>query len=88
MSTIQIGTVATSTAARPDGTCCSDHTTPPLPPRKSRPPVTTAHVQFVRVGVGAPRARAHAYSTAPATRKRTPAMRKGGSVSMAYAMAR
>ena len=47
-----------------------------------------AERQCARVGRGAPRHRATAKRIAPAARKRVPAMRKGGSVSIAIRMAR
>jgi len=38
----QIGTVDISSAVKPDGTNCSAHTTPPLPPRSKRSPIIAA----------------------------------------------
>ena len=67
----------------PDGTRCSAHTTAPLPPSSRKPPTTAALRQCVTDGAAAPRSRAHPKSSAPAMTKRAPAMRNGGSVSMA-----
>ena len=85
---IQSGTVVIRTAVSPDGTCCSAHTTPPFPPKSSSPPIIVAAFQLCLVGVGAPLRRVQRYSAEPAMRKRIPAMRNGGMVSMAMRMAR
>ena len=58
--TIHSGTVATSRAASPEGTRCSAHTTPPLPPSSSNPPTTNAERQCTGRGAGSPRHRAQA----------------------------
>src|SRR5882762_1482868 len=49
--TSQSDTVATSSAAIPEGTVCSAQLTPPLPMNRSRAPVTTAVLQLAAVGL-------------------------------------
>ena len=83
-----MGTDATMSAAILDGTHCSAQTTPPLPPINSRAPTIAATRHSARVGHGTPRACDQSASTTPATRKRMPAMRNGGIVSIAKRMAR
>jgi hypothetical protein len=43
--TIQTGTVATMSAAIPDGTRCSAQVTPPFPPPSRSAPITAAEIQ-------------------------------------------
>ncbi len=91
MMTIHRGTVATSSAAIPEGTVRSAHTTMPLPPRRSAPPTMAADRHWRRVGRSpsrSPRRIAHAYRMAPATRNRMEALRKGGMVRTATRIAR
>jgi hypothetical protein len=59
-----------------------------LPPRRRNSPVIAASFDSAPVGAGAPRSRAHTYRIAPATAKRAPAIRNGGSVSTAKRMKR
>lgn len=56
-TTIQIGTVAMISAARPEGISCSAQVTPPLPPTRSSAPMIKALRQWMRCGAGAPRQR-------------------------------
>ena len=85
--TIQTGTVAMSSAAIPDGTYNSAQHTRPLPPSSMNVPITAADFHCAAVGRGVPRKRTKAYINAPATRKRTAAIRNGGSVSTAKRIA-
>jgi hypothetical protein len=50
--------VETSSAAIPESTLCSAHTTPPLPPSSRNPPMRAAERQWTRAGRAAPRERA------------------------------
>src|SRR5574341_1080556 len=75
---IHSGTVPINNAVKPDGTCCSAHTTPPLPPKSNKPPTTVAASQCDGDGCGVPRHRVHAYRIAPAMKKRMPAITNGG----------
>ena len=61
---------------------------PPLPPVISSGPMINADFQFATVGLAAPRMRSQAYITPPATTKRIPPTRNGGTVSMAKRMKR
>jgi hypothetical protein len=87
-NTIQHGTVATIRAATPDGIVCSAHTTAPLPPSRRNAPVMAAVRHCFAVAGSAPRNRVHNRIIPPAMTKRTPAIRNGGSVSIANRMAR
>src|ERR1700730_696289 len=53
-SAISIGTVATSNAANPVGTHCSEMVTPPFPPRSKQPPTIAAVLQVWGSGLDAP----------------------------------
>src|SRR5207245_9228878 len=55
MRTIHRGTVPTRTAAIPEGTVCSAHTTPPFPPKRRSPPTAAAAFQLLKDGRSAPR---------------------------------
>ena len=59
MITSQKGRIETRSAVSPDGTNCSAHTTAPFPPSSKKAPAMTAFRQWSRVGLGAPRNRAH-----------------------------
>ncbi len=83
-----MGTVATRRAASPDGMNCSAQTTPPLPPRSRSMPTTRPFFHWRSEGWGDPLHRDQAYRMAPAVTNRTPAMVKGGRVSMAKRIAR
>ncbi|MER3544920.1 MAG: hypothetical protein C4311_10070 [Chloroflexota bacterium] len=87
-SAIHKGEVAINTAARPEGTICSAQTTPPFPPSNSNAPTIAVLRHWNPWGRGTPCNRIQAYSTAPAMRKRVPAIKKGGNVSMAKRIAR
>ena len=87
-STSHSGTVATSTDASPELTRRLAHDTAPLPTNNSSAPTMAALRHSTRPGAGAPRARAHATSTLPASRKRTAPSVKGGMVSTPQRMAR
>src|SRR4030042_3389302 len=88
INTIHKGVVAMKREAIPDGMCCSAHTKPPLPPKSSRRPMMAAERHSIFLGAGAPLRRFTPYRMAPETRKRIPADRKGGMVSMVNRMAR
>jgi len=77
-----------NTAAKLEGITCSAFVTPPFPPSNSNPPMIAAAFQLARVGRGAPLKRIQVYSTPPAIRKRTAAIRNGGNVSTAKRIAR
>jgi len=83
----------------PDATDSSAHPTSAVPPTMRSAPTMKAsrHWRRVRPTAGTGTARPpserarntdHAYRTPPATRKRAPVMRNGGTVSIAYLMAR
>src|SRR3989442_4411983 len=55
MRTIHRGTVPTRTAAIPEGTVCSAHTTPPFPPKRRSPPTAAAAFQLRSDGRSEPR---------------------------------
>ena len=50
MITIHSETLATSRAATPEGTICSDQLTPPLPPSSKNIPISAAESQLFLVG--------------------------------------
>ena len=52
-STIQRGSIATSSASSPEGTHCAAQTTAPLPPTRSRPPRRAVFRQCSAVGAEA-----------------------------------
>ena len=91
-STIQSGTVATSSAANPDEMYCSPKLTPPLPPASSSPPTISAASHCRRPGRSvpstSPRRIEKMYSSTPAMRKRIDAISSGGIVSIAIRIAR
>ena len=88
INTKDIGSVATTSAATPDGIECSAQTSPPEPQTKSRKPVTAAPPHSRRDGRGVPEASAQTYITTPARKKRTPCVKNGGSVSIEKRMPR
>jgi len=49
-TTIQMGTLATSRAATPEGTNCSPQLTPPLPPARRSTPTIVVAVHWLRPG--------------------------------------
>ena len=80
-----------SSAVMPDGIDCSPKATMPIPPPSSSAPTTVMSRHSRRVGATKPRpprSRVQASSTSPASRNRAPAIRNGGMVSTATAMAR
>ena len=85
------GIIPMRSAAMPDGIVCSPHATPPMPPPSSSPPTIVESRSSRRVGQrSAARSRrpTHVRSRRPASPKRAAAMRNGGSVSTATAIAR
>ena len=75
----------------PDGIVCSPYATMPIPPPSRSVPTITVSRHSRRVGAtNDPRARSRdqAISTDPAIANRTAAIRNGGMVSTATAMAR
>ncbi len=87
-NTIHMGTVATIRATRPLGTHCSATTTAPLPPTSKSVPEIAPLLHWTKVGAESPRVLNQVYISAPATRKRTAAIPKGGIVSIANRIAR
>jgi hypothetical protein len=87
-NTNAIGSVATRSAATPDGRTRSAWITAPLPQRKSRAPVIAAPPHSRAVGAGTLRARAHAYIRRPERKNRTPWVVNAGSVSIEKRMPR
>ena len=91
---IQMGVVATTSAAIPLAISSSPRTTPPLPPSRSSVPMTMADHTCRRLGrsSGVPRRRCHATSarrrTTPAVAYRNPAETSGGRVWTMTAMPR
>src|SRR5882724_10910528 len=75
-------TVATSSAAIPDGTVCSAQLTPPFPTNSNMKPVTAAVHQCAFVGRIPVFRWKIAYSAAPAIRWRIPASTNGGNDSI------
>ncbi|KMQ82775.1 hypothetical protein RF55_21917 [Lasius niger] len=76
---VNSGTVATITAAMPDGTCwCSATVTRPLPTASSRMPMAPAASHCFGVVSAWPRQARKLNSTMPASRKRIPAIISGG----------
>jgi hypothetical protein len=84
---IQSGTVATRTAAKPEGSVVSPTVTPPLPAKSSRMPMTAPASQALAPGLALSWAvawlpdaarRAMGYSSAPAITYRVPANNSGG----------
>ena len=88
VSTMKSGLTPISSAVMPDGRYCSDHATRPLPPSSRKVPMIALVRHWRSVGQAAPRIFRNASSSAPAVRKRTPAMRKGGIDSTATRMPR
>ena len=66
-TTIHIGSVATNSAARPEGTLCSAQCSEPWPTKKNMKPSTALLTHSRRVG-RYPRTRAHSSNTDPAVR--------------------
>ena len=85
------GIRAISRAAMPDGMVCSPHATMPIPPPSRSAPTMLVSRTSRRLGRrNSPRCRSatHPRSTKPASPKRSAAMRNGGIVSTATAIAR
>ncbi|MNT12905.1 hypothetical protein D3C72_1478530 [compost metagenome] len=79
---VNSGTVATITAAIPEGTCwCSATVTRPLPTASNKIPIVPAASHCLRVGNAWPRNAKKLNSTMPATKKRIPAIISGGQLS-------
>jgi hypothetical protein len=76
--TIQSVTVATSSAAIPDGTVCSAQQTPPFPADKSNTPVIAAVLHWSALGRMPVFQRKSGYSTNPTEKCRMPARINGG----------
>ncbi|MCY1250645.1 hypothetical protein D9M72_643020 [compost metagenome] len=88
-SRVNSGTVAIASAATPDATPqCSATVTPPLPQLSRRMPIIPPLTHSRAVGQGAPRQRIQANISAPATRKRQPAISIGGQDSTPTRIAR
>ncbi len=90
-TTTHIGTAATSSAARPEGTEVSARATRPFPPRTSIRPTRTAEPSCARVARSAAGPYRHATTAAssrPAAMKRAPAESRGGMVSTTMRMPR
>jgi len=87
-TTSHSGTDATTTATSPEGACCADHTTAPLPPRNSRAPITSADLHSARPGGGAPVMSARPSRIPPALSIRMLAISSGGMVWTAILIAR
>lgn len=90
-TTTHIGTAATNSAARPEGTEVSARTTPPFPPRISSRPTRTDEPSCARVARSAAvpyRQATTPASSRPAVMNRAPAERKGGMVSTTIRMPR
>ena len=91
MTATQTGISAIIRAAMPEGTVSSPRATMPIPPPSRSPPTIVESRHSRRVGqTKADRWRAsdHDRSTRPASEKRAAAMRNGGRVSTARAIAR
>jgi hypothetical protein len=73
---------------RPEPTEVSATAVPPMPPPSIRVPQTSALRHSMSEGIGLPRQRIHAISSAPATMKRVPIWKYGGKLIKAYLMAR
>lgn len=79
---VNSGTVATTTAAMPDGTFwCSATVTAPLPTASSSRPIRAALSRGRRGGSLWPRSNKNAISSTLAVRKRIPAIISGGQLS-------
>jgi len=88
-TTIQSGTDATTSAVTPEGTVRSARTTSPFPPRsRKRPTVADPAISRNVARSGSPRSTNHRQIRIPAVRKRIPALRSGGKLSTANAIAR
>jgi hypothetical protein len=66
-----------------EGMVCSAHVTPPLPPSSNKVPTMVASRHSRRVGQAVCPRIAQANRITPATKKRLPAIRKGGRLSIA-----
>src|SRR6266568_6360596 len=78
-----MGTIATISAANPESIYFSDIVTPPLPPRSKQAPIIKDVRQFIQFDLPMPCDHAIAYMITPAVRKRVPAIKSGGMVSIA-----
>src|SRR3569623_184826 len=87
-SVIHSGVEAMINAATLEGIHCSAQQMEPFPTPSSSPPEITAAPQFRGAGAGVPRVRRNAYNIAPATVKRSAAIKSGGQVPMAIRIAR
>ena len=86
---IHRATVTTKMLAVPDGVYCSAHTTNAFPPASnSRPTIPWVRQSERRRGSLSPSASASPSTSSPATRKRSPANRNGGSSPTPTLMAR
>ena len=83
-----MGTVDTSKAASPEGTYCSAQTTPPLPPNRSSPPIITAERQNSSFIFSFTLIFTKTNKMLPAVINLRPAIKKGGTVSIANFIAR
>ena len=87
----QTGSIAMRIAVIPDGIVCSAKATMPIPPPSSRPPTISESRHSRRVGHSKsrpPRIRDRPSRITPARTKRVAAMRNGGMVWTATAIAR
>src|SRR6478735_6784063 len=81
-SAMEIGTIATISAANPESIYCSEIVTPPLPPSSKHAPMMKDVRQFAQVDLPMPWDQAIAYMIMPANTNRAPAIRNGGIVSI------
>src|SRR5947208_13242659 len=78
-----MGTTATISAANPESIYFSETVTPPLPPRTKQAPIIKDVRQFAQFDLPMPCNHAIPYMITPAIRNRVPAIKNGGTVSIA-----
>src|SRR6059058_6460060 len=83
-----MGTIATTSAAKPESIYFSEIVTPPLPPSSKHAPIISEVRQFLQFDSPMPCDQATAYMIMPANTNRAPAIRNGGMVSMENRMPR
>src|SRR6266487_3585165 len=82
-TTIYMGTTATISAPNPESIYFSDSVTPPTPPRIKQAPIIKDVRQFAQFDLPMPCDHPIAYIITPAIRNRVPAIKNGGTVSIA-----
>src|SRR5437762_8013160 len=83
-----MGTIATTSAAKPESIYFSEMVTPPLPPSSKHAPIISEVRQFLQFDSLMPCDQAISYMIMPANMNRAPAIKNGGIVAIEKRMPR